>query len=214
MVAEKIIPSMAERVIAIHVTEDEYMRDYAEHFYEWVDGVVIKMSPVTAKHDGLSVYLRQLLDTYFALRPIGKVRSEPFVMKADNSPRRREPDLQVILNTNPGKLTETAMLGAADICIEIVSEGSQETDYVTKFVEYQQAGVREYWLIDPLTEQPRFFRLNADGRYEPQSPDADGYYETPLLPGLKLHVPTLWSDPLPNTIAVVQAVQMMLNISK
>lgn len=86
MVAEKTIPSMAERVIAIHVSEDEYMRDYAEHFYEWVDGVVIKMSPVTAKHDGLSVYLRQLLDTYFALRPIGKVRSEPFVMKADNSP--------------------------------------------------------------------------------------------------------------------------------
>jgi hypothetical protein len=40
--------------------------------------------------------------------------------------------------------------------------------------------------------------------------DADGYYETPLLPRFKLHVATLWQDELPNFFEIVQTVQEML----
>lgn len=210
MLSEIIPQSIVGEIVATHVSEAEYMATYAADFHEWVEGVVIKMSPVTDQHDELTNYLRRLMDTYFALRPIGRAKNAPYVMKASEAARRREPDLQVILNTNTGELTPTAMLGPADICIEVVSEGSEEMDYGTKFVEYQHAGVQEYWLFDQLRQEYRFFRLNKSKLYISQPLDENGYYETPLLPDLKIHVPTLWQSPLPDPIATVTAVQTML----
>src|SRR5688572_2104253 len=122
---------------APRISADEYMERYAHDFYEWVDGELIKMSPVQEEHDGLSAYFRHVLDAYFELRPIGTVRADPFVMRVDATNSRREPDLQVILNTNPGQLTKTVMLGPADIVIEIVSPESVERDYGAKLKEYE-----------------------------------------------------------------------------
>jgi Uma2 family endonuclease len=210
MLPEITPQSIAGEIVANNVSEAEYMATYAADFHEWVEGVVIKISPVTDEHDELANYLRRLMDTYFALRPIGRAKNAPYVMKASEAARRREPDLQIILNTNPGEVTPTAMLGPADICIEVVSEGSEEMDYGTKFVEYQHAEVQEYWLFDQLRQEYRFFRLNKSKLYTSQPLDENGRYETPLLPGLKIHVASLWQSPLPDPIATVTAVQTML----
>lgn len=40
-------------ILAFAVSEETFMREYAEHFCEWIDGTVIKMSPVHDKHDTL-----------------------------------------------------------------------------------------------------------------------------------------------------------------
>jgi Uma2 family endonuclease len=213
MLAEKTDQSIAGNVVATGVSEADYMALYAANFHEWVEGAVIKMSPVTFNHAEMTNYLYILLRVFFQLHPIGRVVTAPYVMKASPDARRREPDLQIILNSNTGEITPTAMLGAADICIEVVSEGSEEIDYGTKFVEYQNAGVQEYWLFDPLRREYRFFRLNEDKLYISQPLNVHGQYETPLLPGLKVHVATLWQSPLPDPIATVVAVQTMLGSS-
>ena len=49
------------------------------------------------------------------------------------------------------------MDGPADVVIEIISTGSRSTDRRTKFAEYEQLGVPEYWLIDPLRRQAEFY---------------------------------------------------------
>jgi Uma2 family endonuclease len=131
-------------------------------------------------------------------------------MKSTAASHRREPDLQIILKTNPGTLTATYMDGPADICIEIISPGTEDIDRGEKFVEYEKGGVGEYWIFDPLRKEALFYRLNADGVYEPYYPDEDGNYRTPKLPGFVLHVPTLWSSPLPSTIAIADTVKAML----
>lgn len=200
----------AGQIVAMDVSEDDYMRDYAESFHEWIEGVVIKMSPVSGKHDDLTAYLRSLLDAYFALNPIGKVRSAPFVMRLKKLKSRREPDLQLILNTNSGKLEATYMDGAAGICIEVVSLGTESTDYGDKFKEYENGGVREYWIIDPIREECRFHRLSDAKLYKQMIPDNDSY-ETSLLPQFKFHVPTLWQDDLPDVVQVVSTVKAMLD---
>lgn len=196
-------------IIAVDVSGENFMRDYEGH-YEWVKGYVIKMSPVTAKHDDTTIYFRDVFRTYFVLRPIGIVRGDPFVQRIDSVNSRRQPDLQIILNTNPGQLTETAMIGPADICIEVVSSGSVKIDYGEKFEEYEKGGVQEYWLFDPLRQHASFYRLQPHGVYQAFSPDENGDYESPLLPGLKIHVPTLWQDELPDILEIVAWVQKML----
>jgi Uma2 family endonuclease len=194
-------------IVATEVSEQDYMRDYAQDFCEWVKGAVIKMPPILLGHNHLSDYLRDLLKAYFALRPIGQVISAPFVMRLENS--RREPDLQVILKDNSGTLTETYMDGAADICIEVVSPSNAATDYGDKFTEYEAGGVKEYWIIDSMREECRFHRLNEDKLYKQILPVED-IYTTPLLPKFKLHVPTLWKDELPNFFAIAEIVKVMV----
>jgi len=198
-------------IVATGVSADEYMERYAAHFYEWVRGFVIKMSPVALKHDSLDDYVRDLLKAYFSFNPIGRVIGAPFVMRLDSTHSRREPDLQVILKTNPGELTETYMHGPADICIEIVSAESVARDYGEKFEEYEAGGVREYWILDPIRSQTHFYRLDENGIYRLILPDAEGNYRTPLLPQFVLHVPTLWEDTLPDLVAIVEAVRAMLS---
>ena len=196
-------------IVVTGVSGDDYMAHYAHDFYEWVRGTLIKMSPVTKRHNQITRYLDFLLDTYFSLRPIGEVMTAPFVMRVDATESRREPDLQIILKDNPGELTDTAMIGAADICIEVVSAESAERDHSTKLVEYEKGGVREYWIIDPAQNESRFLRL-VDGRYVDVAVDDQENYRTPLLPDFGLHVPTLWQETLPAPPQIVNAIQEML----
>jgi Uma2 family endonuclease len=198
-------------VVATGVSLEDYLAHYAADFCEWIDGVVIRMSPAELKHNKLIAYLLKLFEAYFELRPIGEVVFAPFVVRLPAFPnRRREPDLLVVLHTNPGELKATYMDGPPDICIEVVSAESVERDHGEKFREYEQGGVPEYWIIDPLHTECRFYRLNPDGLYTRQEPDSAGDYATTALPGLKLRVPLLWQETLPGPAAVVAAVQAML----
>jgi Uma2 family endonuclease len=202
------------RIIGFNISEEAYMRDYAEDFCEWIDGTVIKMSPIHERHDLIVQYLIILFNAYFELKPIGKLRHEPFVMRFEfeqdevTKRRYREPDIQLILHDNRANLRPTYMDGAADIVIEVVSSESITRDYSEKFYEYEQTGVPEYWIIDPLKEECRFYRLTPKKAYLLQ--EAEENYTTPQLPDLVLHIPTLWQENLPGTISIAKMVQAML----
>ena len=207
----EISASVLENAIASDVSLDDYLEHYAADHCEWVEGWVIKMAPATLKHNKLMQYLYNLLDVYFTLKPIGQVISQPFVLRLPEFPnRRREPDLIVILNDNPHELKDTYMDGAPDICIEIVSAESTARDHGDKFAEYEAGGVPEYWIIDPVRQTTHFYRLNEQQHYVRQPEDETSSYRPEALPGLALHVPTLWLDQLPDPIATVEAVKAML----
>lgn len=214
MVEQQLLDSVHGKVIATGVSLEEYMEHYAAHFCEWIEGVVIKMAAASLNHNDLTGYLFQLLNAYFEVKPTGRVILQPFVMRLPAFPnRRREPDLLVVLNTNPNNLMDTYMDGPADLCVEIVSEDSIERDHGDKFAEYEKGGVHEYWIIDPLRNECRFYLLNEHGRYLRQLEDAQGNYHPASLPGLILHVPTLWLQKLPGPGATSSAVRKMLNLN-
>lgn len=190
------------------VSWDEYMQKYAAYSMEFVDGMVVPLSPVHIRHDEIYGYLRMMLSMYFAYRPIGKVVGEPFVMKLSEN-LSREPDLQVILESSYERCRPTYMDGPADIAIEITSPESIGRDHGTKYQEYEAYGVPEFWIIDPLHAECRFYRLRGE-RYSLLSASEDGYYSTPQLPGFRLHVPTFWQPVLPNGIEIAEAVKQMV----
>ena len=209
-ISKQVLNDLIGEIVATNVSLEDYMEHYAEQHCEWIEGVVIKM-PGSLKHNKLIYYLYQFFRAYFDLRPLGGVVGQPFVMRLPAFPnRRREPDLMIVLKTNPHELKDTYLDGAADICIEVVSEESIERDHGDKFHEYEVGGVPEYWILDPLHDESRFYRLKDHGRYVRQSEDADGNYRTAVLPGFVLHVPTLWQDDLPGPAATAQLVTDML----
>lgn len=211
MTSNMIVADEHLSIVAANASEEEYMRLYAELGCEWVEGVVIKLAPVELKHAYISDYLKLLLQNYFTFNPIGQVLSEPFVMRLPKFPkRRREPDLMIVLDINP-HLRDTYMDGPANICVEIVSEGSVNIDFVEKFNEYQAGGVQEYWIVDALHDECIFYRLNDQKTYQRHMQNAEGIYITPVLPRLQLHVPILWTVQRPNTIAVLESVRRMFD---
>lgn len=64
----------------------------------------------------------------------------------------------------------------------VASTGTRNTDEVTKFNEYEQGGVKEYWTFDRQRHEARFYRLNEDGVYLAYREDERGNYETPSYP--------------------------------
>ena len=72
-----------------------------------------------------------------------------------------------------------------------------------KFYEYEQAGIREYWLLDPDREQAEFYRLSTRGIYELARLE-DGVFESEVLPGLRLEAAWFWQDPLPPLLSILK----------
>ena len=200
----------AGEIIATGVSEADYLEKYAADFCEWVDGQVIRIAPETFRHGALLSYLATLLEAYCELKPIATSIHWPLPMRLPTVRVCREPNLMIVLKPREFTNADTALNGAADICIEVISPESIKRDRGDKFEEYEKGGVGEYWIWDILRAQALFYRLNGDGVYLGQSEDADGNYRPPLLPELVVNVPTLWRDKLPGPGAVVRAVEAML----
>jgi Uma2 family endonuclease len=198
-------------LIATGISEAEYLDKYAEHFCEWLNGNVIRIAPETFRHGETIGYLMFLLEAYFALKPIGQLIGWRFPTRLSSLRVCREPNLMVILNPRRAAPEDYMLDGAADICIEVVSESSVARDRGEKFVEYEQGGVREYWIFDYRRKEAILYRRNEEGVFARQSEDEEGNYRTPLLPGLVINVPTLWREKLPGLMSIAKTIEAMLN---
>lgn len=164
---------------------------------EWVDGEVVPMSPVNLLHQDVLGFLLALVSRYVRIHQLGWVYFAPALMRLATRPSGREPDLMFIATAHADRLRETYVDGPADLAVEIVSPDSYARDRGEKLVEYERAGVPEYWVIDPIRHDAAFYPLGEDGRYRSVQTDADGYYHSAVLPGFRLRVDWLWQRPLP-----------------
>jgi Uma2 family endonuclease len=172
---------------------------------EWVDGEAIIFMPPGNRHQAVSGFLQFLLIGFTGLFKLGEVRDAPFEMRAQPDGPAREPDLLFIARKHLDRLTEQRLDGPADLLIEIVSTDSVGRDRREKFREYAEAGVPEYWWIDPRPRQHRFepFTLNSSGYYEPIPSDAQGRSHSQVLPGFWLDPTWLWQYPLPEPLPIL-----------
>lgn len=80
-----------------------------------------------------------------------KILPSPLNVQLDCDNRTMlQPDISVICHRD--RIVKMGVYGAPDLCIEIVSTSSRKRDYEKKRMKYQNAGVREYWIVDPKTE--------------------------------------------------------------
>ncbi len=174
---------------------------------EWINGKVIYMSPVSRKHQELSRFLTHLIGIFSENLHSGVLLTAPFSMHLDQIPAVREPDLLFVLAKNRNRLKETYLDGPADLVVEIISPESIGRDRGDKFAEYEQAGIPEYWLIDPIRERAEFYNLE-NGRYH-LSEINEGIFHSTILPGFYLHVNYLWQDPLPSVVDILKKLKAL-----
>ena len=117
---------------------------------ELIDGQIYYMTPPSRRHQRIILSLsRQIADYIDAKNGTCEVDIAPFaVFLNEDAKTYVEPDISVICDSD--KLTDQGCKGAPDWIIEIVSPGSRKMDYFTKLFKYRTAGVREYWIVDPI----------------------------------------------------------------
>lgn len=119
---------------------------------ELIDGQIYYMAPPSTKHQRILSFLHLEIGNH--IRSKGgtcEVFPAPFAvfLYADDS-KYLEPDISVICDRS--KLDEHGCKGAPDWIIEIVSSSSRAMDYYTKLSLYREAGVHEYWIVDPIKQ--------------------------------------------------------------
>lgn len=184
------------------ISYEEFLNYYEGVRAEWVAGKVVPMTPVSPRHQRITQFLTSLFQHFCEARDAGIVLSAPVQMKVDES--AREPDVMVIARGHEERIQPTYLEGPADLVVEIISPESRGRDRGEKFYEYEQGGVREYWMIDPIREQAEFYGLTESGIYQPLAIGGGGRFESRVLPGFWMEVDWLWQEPLPPLMSVLR----------
>lgn len=183
----------------IRMGYDDYLQLTGEGLHaEWVNGEVIIFVPPTDRHQDLLRFLVKLIDTFVELFGLGVTRFAPYEVQLIPGGSSREPDLLFVAKEHRDRVTSKRIEGAPDLVVELFSLNSVHRDRVDKFDEYEQAGVREYWIIDSRPEHTRawFYVLGDDGQYK-EAVLQDGRFHSMILPGFWLQVDWLWQHELP-----------------
>jgi len=156
---------------------------------EIIAGKVYLMSSPMRAHQGILHELSRQFGNFFLDKPC-KVYPAPFDVRlfapyeegaADDKSDRDvvQPDISIICD--PRKLRDKGCQGPPELAVEILSESNRSHDTLLKFNRYREAGVREYWIIDPeaktLTQHileegggERYYRTSVHGAEEQVRP--------------------------------------------
>jgi len=192
----------------LKMTYDEFLAWAGEDAHaEWVNGEVYFFMTAEMLHQQIVDFLNRLIGFFVEARDLGALFSGPASIKLEKS--GREPDLFFVSKANLTRVTKLYFDGPPDLIIEVVSEDSVSRDRIDKFEEYEEAGVREYWIIDPRPRRRRadFYQLGADGKYQPVPTGAEGIYRSAVLPGFWLRVSWLWEEPLPKLMPTLEEIK-------
>lgn len=129
---------------------------------ELIDGKFYDMAPPSRIHQKLVQQLSRTIGNHIASHKGNcEVYPAPFAVNLGADDKDWvEPDISVICDKD--KLTDRGCSGSPDFIIEIVSPGSRKMDYSTKNALYSNAGVREYWIVDPEKGRTTVYHYEED----------------------------------------------------
>ncbi len=141
---------------------------------ELINGRFYAMSGPTATHQRISSEISTVIKNYISSKKGGcEVFYAPFDVKLyENEDTIVQPDVMVICN--PDIIDENRVNGAPDLVIEIVSPNNPGHDYVKKLEMYMRAGVKEYWIVDPMEQRISVY-LFGDGSEKETSVKVYGF---------------------------------------
>jgi Uma2 family endonuclease len=132
-------------------TEEQYLHltDWSRHLIEFTDGEVEIVAMPTRYHQAISLVLLLKLLAFVQPRG-GTVLYAPLRVQIKPG-KYREPDLLMLRDANDPRSQNRFWLGA-DLVVEIVSEDDPERDTVVKRVDYAEAAIPEYWIVNPVEQ--------------------------------------------------------------
>jgi Uma2 family endonuclease len=167
-------------------SEEEYLALGGNRLVEFSDGHVEVLPMPTTSHQLIVAFLYHALRGFVMARAAGTVLFAPLRVRLWPG-KFREPDIVFIAAAHASRIGEAFWEGA-DLVMEVVSDDDRRRDLETKRREYAQAGIAEYWIVDPQQGQITVLRLDGTV-YTIHGEFAAGTQATShLLPGFSVEV--------------------------
>jgi len=175
-------------------TYADYLKWEGPRRYELLDGEAFMMSSPSVTHQALLTELVTEFNIWLRGKPC-RVFAAPLDVrlfpKEDNSDKTVvQPDLLVVCDES--KLGKASVNGPPDMIIEIFSPSNSSSELLRKFNYYLEAGVREYWVLDPETKKVNV-HIYENGRYICMTYKDNERIPVTVLQGFEISLEALWA---------------------
>ena len=149
----------------------DYLKWRFEERVELIKGKIMKMTAPNRKHQDVSRELMHVITSFLKNRNC-KAYSAPFDVRLPLTKKLTneeiitvvQPDVCIICDTS--KLDDKGCIGAPDLVVEILSPGNSKKEIKLKYEVYEEAGVKEYLIINPVEENVAVLILSTSGKFD------------------------------------------------
>ena len=175
-------------------TDEEYLwlTDRCNRLIEFTDGHVRELPMPTFTHQAALLALYRLLHDF--LVPRGGVVMVAALRMRIRAGKFREPDLLLLRDRSDARCEDRYWLGA-DLVAEVVSPDDPDRDLVEKRADYAEAGIPEYWIVDPRNESITVLALDGDTYVEQGVYSRGESAASSLLAGFAAEVTAVFDAP-------------------
>jgi Uma2 family endonuclease len=176
-----------------HFTYADYLEWEGPERYEIINGEAFMMASPTVEHQAILRKILVKLDAFLDGRSC-EVFSAPLDVRLFPEENRSDdtvvqPDILVVCDKS--KLSKGSVDGPPDLVVEILSPSNTQKLMFLKFESYLNAGVREYWVLDPEEKKAQVHVLQ-NGRYISSAYKKDALIQASVLPPFSLDLAALW----------------------
>ncbi len=180
-------------------TYADYLKFEFDHMVELIRGKIFKMTPAPSSwHQEISTILTANFYNYLNKKPC-KLYAAPFdvVLPVQNQKKNTattvvQPDLCIICDLS--KIDKAGCTGAPDLIIEILSPSTSKKDLNDKYSIYEEAGVKEYWIVMPQEKLVEVFYL-INGKYQRiKAYTSDEIISPVLFPDLEINLLEIFAE--------------------
>ena len=156
-------------------------------------------------HEDLFRFLLSILVFYTEKYSLGLIRGSRTLVPI-TSHSGRLPDILFVKKERKNIITQKRLTDAPDLVIEIISPSDTSTDTMQRQSNYEQIGVKEFWIIDqPRKKVQAFFLGEATKKFSPLD-IKDSILTSNVVKGFWLKIDWLWQKPLPSVLEVFKEI--------
>ena len=177
----------------------DYMQWQFKERLELFRGKIFKMAAPNMNHQVVGGHLYVAFYNYLQGKTC-RVFIAPFDVRLPVRNRKKDNEITTVVQPDvcifcdPAKLDDRGACGAPDLAIETLSPGNRKDELREKYEVYQEAGVKEYWIADPVKKAVLVFLLQPNGKYAiPTIHTAGDRLEAQCVPGLFINVSEIFT---------------------
>ena len=201
---EYIEPEMKvvkEEALAEYNTKRKYTYDEVQFWitpdhrrWELIDGIPIAMASPSPEHQLISAELSFLFSNYLRGKNCQLIHPVDTVLSYEKgSDTYFIPDLIVLCDRN--KIKSNGIFGAPDLVIEILSPATSSRDKVEKRHKYEEAGVKEYWIVDPRNKSIEVSLLQINEKFTSRTYKREDVVKVSIFRDLEINIAAVFANP-------------------
>ena len=160
--------------------------------YQLIEGDLVMSPAPTRRHQEIVKRLLLALAGFAEPKGLGTVYDSPIDVKLSDEDVA-QPDVVFVSKARASILVDEGIGGGPDLCVEVLSPGSEKLDRGAKRGLYARHGVEEYWIVDPDGDGIEVYRFQESTAAPVRMLTSRDQLDTPLLPGFLLSLSDLFA---------------------